>query len=201
MPSSVKYLKQATSPVGRIRQKARKPPPVYARIRQILEAARLGLSRTVNTTQVVANWLIGREIVEEEQQGEKRAGYGERLLGELSERLQAEFGGGYSVDNLEWFRQFYLAYPRLLVLGNSDVVRRISWDAAISDAPRRKSSKTSSQHIGGSAIAHARRDKSLAAILNTPPPESWRPGQLHPNLSWTHYRTLLRVEKREARCF
>jgi predicted nuclease of restriction endonuclease-like (RecB) superfamily len=31
--------------------------------------------------------------------------------------------------------------------------------------------------------------------------QSWTPGQLHPNLSWTHYRTLLRVEKSEARSF
>ena len=30
---------------------------------------------------------------------------------------------------------------------------------------------------------------------------SWQPGRLHPNLSWTHYRTLLRVEKPEARAF
>ena len=31
--------------------------------------------------------------------------------------------------------------------------------------------------------------------------ESWKPGRLHPNLSWTHYRTLLRVDKPEARAF
>jgi predicted nuclease of restriction endonuclease-like (RecB) superfamily len=31
--------------------------------------------------------------------------------------------------------------------------------------------------------------------------QSWQPGQLHPNLSWTHYRTLLRVEKVETRAF
>ncbi len=31
--------------------------------------------------------------------------------------------------------------------------------------------------------------------------ESWRPGQLSPLLSWTHYRTLLRVEEREKRDF
>src|ERR1700733_14709928 len=99
---------------------------LYQRVREILESARAGVTRTVNTTQVIANWLIGREIVEEEQQGSRRAGYGKRLLDELSERLQAEFGRGYSVDNLEWFRHFYLAYPQLLVLGKSDAVRRIS---------------------------------------------------------------------------
>jgi hypothetical protein len=51
--------------------------------------------------------------VEEEQRGEKRAGYGERLLGDLSRRLQADFGGGYSVDNLEWFRQPLQTPPAL----------------------------------------------------------------------------------------
>ena len=49
--------------------------PLYERIRQILESARSNVARTVNSTQVVANWLIGREIVEEEQKGQKRAGY------------------------------------------------------------------------------------------------------------------------------
>jgi len=92
-------------------KKTRHPPPFYHRIRQILEAARTGMARTVNTTQVVADWLVGREIVEEEQRGRIRAGYGKRLLLDLSERLQADFGRGHSVDNLEWFRQFYLVYP------------------------------------------------------------------------------------------
>jgi hypothetical protein len=137
-------------------QKINHPPPVYDRIRQILEAAQTGISRTVNTTQVVANWLIGREIVEEEQRGEKRAGYGERLLGDLSQRLQADFGGGYSVDNLEWFRQFYLVYPQLLLAGKADAVRRISQDTAISDAVRRKS--------------HALRGESKAARPAQPQP-------------------------------
>src|ERR1039457_2252351 len=91
-----------------------KPGQLYNRIREILESARTGISRTVNTTQVVANWLIGREIVEEEQHGQKRAGYGEQLIEELSERLQADFGRGFTVRNLETFRQFYLEYPQLV---------------------------------------------------------------------------------------
>lgn len=55
----------------------------------------------------MSNWLIGREIVEEEQRGKKRAGYGKPLLKGLSEKLQADFGKGYSVDNMELFRCFY----------------------------------------------------------------------------------------------
>jgi len=38
-------------------------------------------------------------------------------------------------------------------------------------------------------------------MRNAPRTESWQPGCLHPNLSWTHYRTLLRVQKPEARNF
>lgn len=66
--------------------KAKPNDSLYGRIREILETARTNVARSVNTTQVVANWLIGREIVEEEQKGQKRAGYGQRLIRDLSER-------------------------------------------------------------------------------------------------------------------
>ena len=84
--------------------------PLYERIRQILESARTGVARTVNTTQVIANWLIGRELVVEEQKGEKRADYGATLARNVAERLQKEYGTGYSYPNLKFMRQFYLAY-------------------------------------------------------------------------------------------
>jgi hypothetical protein len=58
--------------------------------------------------------LIGGEIVEEEQKGRKRAGYGEMLLQNLSQRLTSEFGAGYSVQNVKFIRQFYLEYPGLM---------------------------------------------------------------------------------------
>ena len=74
-----------------------KPASIYERIREILESAKTSVARSVNTTQVVANWLIGREIVEEEQRGKERADYGMELLADLSARLQAEYGAGYSV--------------------------------------------------------------------------------------------------------
>lgn len=90
-----------------------KKTPLYEQIRQILESARSSVARTVNTTQVVANWLIGREIVEEEQKGKRRAEYAEQLLLDLSARLTAEYGRGYSVDNLEFFRRFFLEYNSL----------------------------------------------------------------------------------------
>ncbi len=77
--------------------KPKQPPasaPLYGRVREILETARAGVVRTVNTTQVVANWLIGREIVEEEQQGRHRAEYGLQLVTQLSEQLTTAYGRG-----------------------------------------------------------------------------------------------------------
>ncbi|MBE3111232.1 MAG: hypothetical protein IMZ46_12100 [Acidobacteria bacterium] len=141
--------------------------PMYERIRQILDSARSTAARSVNTTQVVANWLIGREIVEEEQKGCAKAEYGARLLADLSGRLQEEYGNGYSVDNLEFFRRFYREYPVLI----SEAPRRISTTLSISDAPRRKSSS------GGPGAA-------TTAEL-TVGSKNWKPGMLHPNLSWT----------------
>lgn len=87
---------------------------LYGRVRDIIEAARWGAARSVNTAQVVSNWLVGREIVQDEQRGASRAGYGKRLLQTLSKRLQSELGRGYSYPNINLFRQFHLAYPRLL---------------------------------------------------------------------------------------
>ena len=107
---------------------------LYQRIRLILESARISVSRSVNTTQVAANWLIGQEIVEDEQSGSWRAEYGKKVLKELSSRLRREYGNGYSVDNLELFRRFYREYPSL----NSDALRRNSATRRKSDALRRK---------------------------------------------------------------
>lgn len=157
------------------RKPSAQTPAVYLRIRSILESARSGVARTVNTTQVAANWLIGREIVEEEQRGAKRAGYGRKLLAELSVRMLEDFGRGYSVDNLEAFRLFYLKYPAL-----------------ISETASRKSlSATSPETSYGELVkpAAARSD------------QTWVPGQLNPNLAWSLYRHLLKVESAATRAF
>lgn len=164
-------------------------PHLFDRVLDILESARSNIARTVNSTQVVANWLIGREIVEEEQQGKRRAGYGEALLADLAERLLREFGKGWSVRQLEYCRNFYLSYPLLLGLENSNAVRAELLVSRLSN----ENSETVRWKLGASLdaldIHHAARG------------ESWQPGRLNPNLSWTHYRTLLRVNRAEARTF
>jgi predicted nuclease of restriction endonuclease-like (RecB) superfamily len=165
---------------------------LYKRIREILESSRATAARSVNTAQVLANWLIGREIIEEEQKGAWRAEYGREILSDLSRRLLAEYGTGYSVDNLEFFRRFYRDYPELI----SEAVPRKLCDSSNSDALRRKLS--SPQRAVNRSLSCEEPPSTNSGIFHT---KSWRSGILNPNLSWTHYRTLLRVEKPEARTF
>ncbi len=82
----------------------------YDDVRQILQSARNKTYRAVNAAMVEAYWLIGKRIVEEEQNGKKRAGYGQELIKQLSIAQQAEFGRGFSVANLWNFRKFYQTF-------------------------------------------------------------------------------------------
>lgn len=65
----------------------------------------------MDVLQVRTCWSVGRHIVEFEQGGEKRAGYGKRLLTELAENLTAEFGKGFDASSLRNMRFFYKAFP------------------------------------------------------------------------------------------
>jgi predicted nuclease of restriction endonuclease-like (RecB) superfamily len=79
-------------------------------VRQLIQSARRGVATVVDTFQVMTNFEIGRRIVEHEQKGAKRAAYGSELLKELSARLKAEFGKGFSEDNLSNMRRFFLMW-------------------------------------------------------------------------------------------
>ncbi len=84
---------------------------VLSDVVRLLEAARRTSARVVNTVMTTTYWGVGRRIVETEQAGRGRAKYGEALLERLSRDLTARFGRGFSVDNLEMMRLFYLTYP------------------------------------------------------------------------------------------
>nr|WP_315420706.1 PDDEXK nuclease domain-containing protein [uncultured Pedobacter sp.] len=83
---------------------------LYTKVIELLNQARQNVAQTINNTMATAYFEIGRMIVEEEQQGKERAEYGKQILNELSEKLVAELGKGFSKRNLEQMRQFYLTY-------------------------------------------------------------------------------------------
>ncbi len=167
-----RLLDKPTAAKRAVRKRTVASAPLYGRVREILEAARTHVARTVNTTQVTANWLIGREMVEEEQRGKRRADYGRQLVEQLSSELTATYGKGWSPQNLFYMKQFYLAYPGLVPAESFLHAVRGETVAA--------------------AIVHAVRGETTAV---------WKPGVLNPHLAWTHYRTLLRVDRSEARDF
>ncbi|GMV78644.1 MAG: hypothetical protein AMXMBFR79_17740 [Chitinophagaceae bacterium] len=88
-----------------------KPDTYIAKIKLILEQARQKAYQAINTSMVETYWLIGKRIVEEEQNGKEKAAYGEAILKKLSLALTSEFGKGFSYANLRNFRQFFLTYP------------------------------------------------------------------------------------------
>lgn len=106
-------------------------------VRQVIQQARTKVQYAVNRAMVQTYWQIGHLIVEHEQRGESRAGYGKQQLESLARHLTGEFGKGFEARNLRNMRAFYLTFP--------------IWNAVRTE------------------------------------------------LSWTHYRTLLRVENNEAR--
>jgi len=77
----------------------------------LLQQARRTSARSVNAIITVTYWEIGRRIVENEQQGKERAGYGQALIERLAADLTTRFGRGFSQTNLKQMREFYLAWP------------------------------------------------------------------------------------------
>ncbi|MDW7727061.1 MAG: PDDEXK nuclease domain-containing protein [Candidatus Methanoperedens sp.] len=95
---------------------------LYRNISDILQTARQNAYHAVNFVMVEAYWNIGKLVVEEEQQGKQRADYGTHLIKNLSARLNADFGKGFSVQSLWNMRLFYLKFPILSALR-----RELTW--------------------------------------------------------------------------
>ena len=108
-------------------------------IHSIIALAKEKAVRSVDTERVLMYWQIGNVILEEEQEGKERAGYGDFLIKSLANTLEPQYGSGFSIRQLELCRQFYRIFP----------------------------------------IANALRSQ----------------------FSWTHYRTLIRIDNQDKREF
>ena len=141
------------------------------RVIALIELARQKVGAAVDIAHVYTNYEIGRMIVEEEQGGKSRADYGKKILIDVSNQLTSHFGRGYSVDNLERMRTFFLMYSPARISASD--LRKLG--------NRRKSA---------SDLRKSRRGDSLNADCPI--------GRFA--LSWSHYLVLMRiadVEKRE----
>lgn len=97
---------------------------IYDEISNLLKEARKNIVSNINTTMTKTYFLIGKRIVEEEQNGNERAEYGENLIKTLSKRLTEEFGKGFSATNLKQMKSFYIAYRKGQTLSDQF---KLSW--------------------------------------------------------------------------
>ncbi len=160
---------------------APKPEALFGRVVSILEQAHGNVLRAVNTNMVLAYWLIGREIVEELQGGEERAAYGKKVVEALSTRLTERYGQGFSEQSLQNFRRFYLAYPSRIAIP-SPLGRE--FDGALGYPQKSRPMGVESSSV---VIPSPTGSESLHGFS--------------PQLSWSHYRALMRVENVAARDF
>lgn len=199
---------------------AKEPEALFGRVVSILEQARGNVVRAVNSNMVLAYWLIGREIVQELQGGEKRAAYGKKVVEDLSARLTERYGQGFSQGNLQFFRRFYLAYrdrfeipyPTGTESGSTQIPHPAGGESASFPVEREipyplgtKSDAMPSLHLLGAESSGAAilspAGMELAAPQKSRPTSDESPQGFSPQLTWSHYRALMRVENLEARDF
>lgn len=158
---------------------------LYADVKTILIHARENAVRSVNFSMVVCYWKIGERIVQEELSGKARAGYGEKIIAQLSEKLTRDFGKGFTISNIKYMRQFYSIFPIGHALRGQLTGRKKQ--SGIGHALRGQS---------GRSIVKSNSGKSSLALNN---PLHQFTATLRHELSWTHYRLLIQVEKEDAR--
>ena len=160
---------------------------LYTNISSIWETARSFSAKSVNSAHSCASWLTGLKIIESEQGGFRRGAYGAGILKNVLQRLTVEYGSGFSVSGLQYMRAFFLEYPDFLPIQHA---LRVTLN---------NKNELGKQHaVRVKSASAANTSPDISALLKASQGEDWRPGQLNPNLSWTHYRTLLKVKRIEA---
>lgn len=150
----------------------------------LLQSAKQQVVRSVNQTMVITYFEIGRMIVEEQQNGKERAEYRKAIVKDLSRELTKEFGKGFSVDNLEKMRRFYLVY------GKSATLLRILEKQNILPLNSEENLILLSQLKDGKSATPSRKLENITQTLSAVF-----------KLSWSHYLTLMRIDNEEKRQF
>ena len=149
---------------------------IVGEVSRIIDAARSSATRSVNAAMTAAYWLIGHRIVEFEQSGERRAAYGSALIERLAADLTRHFGRGFSRQNIQQMRRFYLSHS------TEQIRQAVSGD--LSDEGVAPIRQTASGKFDGDST-EVRITKLLAVFP----------------LPWSAYVRLLSVKNKHAREF
>lgn len=146
-------------------------------IKQILAQARQKSYQAVNSAMVEAYWLIGKRIVEEEQNGKERADYGKEIIKNISEEMTKEFGKGFSKRTVWEIRQFYTTFPEF------SIVRTLSAQLSWSHFQR---------------ITKVQDHKARLYYLKEAASQNWSIRTLDRNISTLYYQRLLSSPQKES---
>lgn len=147
---------------------------LYQNICEVLKKARATAYKAINFAMVQAYWSVGQLIVEDEQQGKKRAEYGKAVLEEVSKRLTEEFGKGFDVSNLRYMRLFYLNFR------NCDTLRHeLTWS-----------------HYR--MLLRVKDEKARLWYMNEAANQTWSTRQLDRQISVLYYERLLSSQDQKA---
>lgn len=94
-------------------------------LRKIIDLGRRQAYISINASMIHTYWNVGRRIVEEEQHGEARAGYGEYIAKTVAKELQQEYGNAFNYRNICYFRQFYLCFRDIEIVNSR--VHNLTW--------------------------------------------------------------------------
>ena len=144
-------------------------------IRQVHNNLSAQAGPTVNISLMFRNWLMGREIIQKIQAGDKMAEYGKQLIEQLFTKLNHKYNRGFSATNLRYFRTFYTVYSN-----------RIPEIRHIACGEFKSSGKRHTQSGVLEAIALAVEQAGIEHGFS-------------PNLDWSHYRFLMKVEHKNER--
>lgn len=146
---------------------------LFEHISKLIDEAHNHIKTTVNTVMAYTYYGVGKYIIEDEQQGEKRASYGKAVLKNLSMRLTDKYGTGWSVATLKNAKKFYSVYSE-----KTNGVYPIE------------------NKKGKHCLANSMQETTGLNAMNTEsaPMPSF-------TLSWSHYLILMRIENADERNF
>ena len=155
----------------------KKSDTLFERVAAILDEARNNVIRSVNNNMVIAYWLIGREIVQQIQEGKNRATYGKKIIEDLSQKLTQKYGRGFSTTNLRYFRTFFTTYstrkPEIRQIESGELKKNL-----------KRQTQSGILKDLSDAVEKVKDIKCFS-----------------PYLGWSHYQVLMSVKNKNERLF
>lgn len=148
---------------------------LFEHISALIDIAHKRVKSAIDTTMVYTYYGVGYYIVEDEQQGEQRAQYGQGVLKNLSARLTNKYGQGWSVETLDKCRKFYRVYSECKI--SSTVQTKLKIVNSVDEIDK----------DSNNVLEKVNQRLDFSGLKFT--------------LSWSHYLVLMRIKNKEERHF